>query len=919
MLEETINNPEQPSPPPPDLPLQRSHPLPNNSHLGDMIVQRYLGCSGNFHAYCVVAKNDDSQLYVAKVVRYPELLKTASRELKALNGLKHRNIVEACDVRVRPEAPYHLLEVYVQGETVRDIVAEKGRQAPRVVAHWASQLADALQYMETRTPPIYHGDISPRNIIITKSEDGDDAGVPKLIDFGLAYVDVPEREQGVVGTHFYRPPERDAAGQPWPASGDVYSLGVVLAEMLLGELPFESSAGEFRKDNVRVDALRAVPGISKEFAAVIVRAIAYDPDKRFHDAAEFLDALSQVPELAGEETTSQLESVINPYVSDLLRLYSRGPCNAENRGMDTEFAWQTYVPTELDIQLLPDILDRRYSLVILTGNPGDGKTAFLQQLYRRLAPDAATAPMHHWECETPDGWVFECVLDGSASDAGRQLQSSNEVLDALFQPFRRRGQASDPTVDLRRTQLVAINDGRLLEYLEECDQDDWVAIQARTLLGETDGTPHPRAILVDLNERSLLSPAPMRQDGDDFFTRLMSVLIDGQGEGTEDPWEICKTCRAQERCHVFYNVSAFRDEDCGHEVRNRIRTLLQLVHSRGSLHLTIRELRSSLAYLLVGTMQCEDIHTKLENIAETDDQHSWLTASPYWEKLFTAGEQAGPLFAQLQDLDPARRNNPQLDRTLSSAVRDQQRTAELLTRPHSARVLQSLLSEAPDHNRRQDTRRATKKKLAATRRLLIFEGKHECIESATGRKRENAWLDLLPYRSARLWLKHLAGEPAASLDDLRDMLCRAITRTDNVPPGVPDDKLAVRTTHDTRSDLVILRLYDVADFQASWQRPHRDQAFLNHFPRALLLGYGAQGEPTLEIPLDLFEVLYRFAAGFHLGAGELEAVAANLQIFKNRLLALTANEVCLLHPTHGNYRARQEKVGPRQQIILEAF
>jgi hypothetical protein len=87
----------------------------------------------------------------------------------------------------------------------------------------------------------------------------------------------------------------------------------------------------------------------------------------------------------------------------------------------------------------------------------------------------------------------------------------------------------------------------------------------------------------------------------------------------------------------------------------------------------------------------------------------------------------------------------------------------------------------------------------------------------------------------------------------------------------------------------------------------------------MLLQYGARFDPTLEISADLFELLIRFAEGYGLGSEELESIAGHLQLFKNRLLAMPATEVCLLHPTLGQFTARQKLNEGTRQIVLEVL
>ena len=112
--------------------------------MGEFTVLGYLGTGGYFHAYRVAKHSDDSQEYVAKVIRYPELLDTARRAFGTLNAIDHPNIVRAYAVDIRPDAPYHLLEVYAPGTTARDRIAE-GRTSANQVARWATALADALR------------------------------------------------------------------------------------------------------------------------------------------------------------------------------------------------------------------------------------------------------------------------------------------------------------------------------------------------------------------------------------------------------------------------------------------------------------------------------------------------------------------------------------------------------------------------------------------------------------------------------------------------------------------------------------------------------------------------------------------------------------------------------------------------------
>lgn len=891
------------------------HPLPEGAYLGEFRILQYLGMGGCFHAYRVAKSTDDSQEYVAKVLRYPDLLDTARREFNALSALEHPNIIRAIEVRARADAPYHLLEVYAPGRSVRDIIA-KGPIPTSKVAGWAAALAGALAYMETRTTPVYHGDISPRNIILDDERDH-----PYLIDFGLAYLGEAGREGGIVGTTPYRPPERDVPLAPWPANGDVYSLGLIICELLFRELPYDCSGGQWHKYALKDHLFQAFNLASAEFLQVLRRAVAPEAATRFANAREFQQALADCPEIKAVAEPLRQKRGIVPSLEEVLKVYNRGPCNAENRGMDSGFARLTYVPTELDSQLLPQILDHKYALVILAGNPGDGKTAFLQQLALRLGYSEETLPLHHWVLDR-DGWTYECVLDGSAADSGRGLDSDG-VLNCLFGALDAAGERSDLATSLKRTQLLAINDGRLLEYIDDHDESGgWVVNHLKRLMlpSEEPDQPHPDIVLVDLNRRSLLAGEP----GESTFDTVLEALLEGgsPNRAAGNLWETCRECRAAASCHVRFNMETLRHPILGPRLRHRLYTLLQVIHCRGRLHITMRELRSLMAFLFFGRQTCQQIHEELESPQEgneeslTVDNRARQRERLYFNRLFATGSAGGRLFEQLSDFDPAQVDNPRFDRLVASALKSSPQSLMSLFESDAGR----LPHQAVAISERFSGERITYPGNADLRRWAFFEGRNDALNGVA--RSGDFWLEMTPFRSITKWVDSLGGfrKGESSLEKaLCRKICRGISLTDNVPDTLLDRYLAVRTAVSPKTDLVVVRLFPLEAFNLKWERPAHRAAVFGELPTAMLLHFGEREDPTLEISADLFELLLRFAHGYRLGSAELEGVAAHLELFKNRLLAMPAREVSLLHPTLGSYRARQEIADGTRRIVLEVL
>jgi len=174
----------------------------------------------------------------------------------------------------------------------------------------------------------------------------------------------------------------------------------------------------------------------------------------------------------------------------------------------------------------------------------------------------------------------------------------------------------------------------------------------------------------------------------------------------------------------------------------------------------------------------------------------------------------------------------------------------------------------------------------------------------------------------RKWVENLVRSRLgrwALPENLCGLICRGVSLTDNVPEELLDRYLAVRTASSPKTDLVVVRLFDLSDFELVWEQAKTRATVFAELPTAMLLQYGARFDPTLEISADLFELLIRFAEGYRLGSEELEGIAGHLQLFKNRLLAMPATEVCLLHPTLGQYTARQRLIEGIRQIVLEVL
>lgn len=244
----------------------------------------------------VVYKAQDRLLnrYVAvKVLRQQyvhdeEFIQRFRREAQSAASLSHPNVVSIYDVGQQGEVHYIVME-YVEGTTLNALIKERAPLPVEEAVHIASQICDALDHAHTNG--IIHRDIKPHNILIGRN------GRVKVTDFGIAKAaDSSQLTQtgSVVGSVHYFSPEH-AKGVAAGAQSDIYSLGIVMYQMLTGSLPFSgespiSVALKHLQENVE-DPRTLNPLIPQSVENIILRSMRKSQEERYRSARQMLDDL----------------------------------------------------------------------------------------------------------------------------------------------------------------------------------------------------------------------------------------------------------------------------------------------------------------------------------------------------------------------------------------------------------------------------------------------------------------------------------------------------------------------------------------------------------------------------------------------------------------------------------------------------
>ena len=936
-----------PAEPPPARFWTEDQIVPFNGR--DYRVVGRLGSGGVGTAFKVVeidrATKEDLGTYVAKVAHDEETgRRTVGAYSLARSHLQHQAVSGIFEVaREWRENAFTALMTWVDGAPLSDftgvfplLAEEQGEQSGEALAiRWLRTMCEALDVLHRNG--LVHGDVNPRNVIVS-------GGDLVLTDYD--FVRKVGVSDGAPGAALYCAPS-SVAGRPATPADDFYALAASFFHVLLEKEPFRYGADLVKQRGLNWEGIaRAEHPVVADF---FDRAAHPDPGRRFRSAQEALEALPPpklaaagdaptaapsggpgtpfapdagvVPAAMGEQRAA-FEQVARedagaapgaaverreqsvPWLRSLLQSYPGSRYgNRETRGLDSDFAERTYVETPLEEVLHHDVRGRRVRLVVLCGNAGDGKTALLQHLAERFGVVRRVSSERILKGRTEDGLIVRMNLDGSASWQGK---SADDLLDEFLGPFQNGPPADDVA------HLLAINDGRLLEWIEGVEQrrgeETPLTLVLRKRLERANGSApeveddadaavddsHVR--FVNLNQRSLVGGVTPDGAGiaTDFLERLLESLYGG--EDAAETWAPCRSCSAQERCEVFRANRLFgpdalaggTDPEVRARARERLFDALQAVHLRGETHVTVRELRAALVYILFGVDFCDEYHRGAFH------PNAEPLPLPYWDRAFdpVAPGRQGDMLQDLVRLDPALEAHPIIDRRL---LRTRTTDAESGTGSASA--------------------------LASARRRAYFEWTSEMIQTHAGNSQA---LDLAKGRHIHRFRNLPIDEEGRA--DLCRRLCEGISRLEILPPqaldraGVVPLRIMPRTP--TETDLWIEKR--LADFRLEADLPPAQEG-LDRLHRQAVLSYRYRdGRPPerLHLGAELFHLLLESGEGYQLGDVSTNDTFVRLYVFIQRLRREDERRVLAWNPMRDDEIFEitvdfvEDSHGERQQMTI---
>lgn len=884
---------------------------PTDTITSELVLAEELG-KGGFGRVFKAKHILQNKYYAAKLFDKATSAQETINEFEALKDLNNDHIVKFVYNGLSKQGLYYTLMELLDGQNLSDFTKGDLRLPINEIYKMMTHILDALDYMQERG--VYHRDIKPNNIVWDKQQRY------VLIDFNISTA--LDNDSAFAGTLPYMPPDliKSRHEVDWDNSADPFSLGVTLYELLTHSYPW-SGSDPCPKINVAPTDIRFYNSpkqtLSEQFADFVMKSIITDRTKRFRNAKEMKEALERigVDGLLKDTTKAIFTARDNESIKDLdivdyiNSLYSQSRHgNAGTRAALTQSAFDklTYTETKLHRKLIKDIVSGKYKLVIITGNAGDGKTALIHEIEKKGINCELIEGLNGSKFEI-GGVPFESNYDGSQDEDDKL---NDDVLRTFFHPFM----GLDDYNKSRCGRIIAINEGRLVDFLST--QPDLKLLHDNIdnyfyKGGKVDLMPG--LMVINLNLRSVTAKD---ENGES--------LLHSQIKKLTDPilWSKCDGCPIKEQCFIKYNVNTFQDVNASDEVINRLEWLIRTIVYKRELHITMRDLRSFIAFMLTRDYSCEQVKQMIDHISA--DQ---MTPEFYWQfyyfnvtapnfflrndQIFTfpTNESSDRLVQLLKETDIARVALPAYDRDLYYEEKKEENYLSFEDRKQPLlKVFNEVGVVIPSYEMNENDKFLLNERHKTFIRHQYFEG------SADIKKFD--YMKRLPYQNIKGFYDYLRIRTPEKNEIIMHSIAKAISKSEGcLSTGkMMDNFMLLSCTHVNDPLSKSYRVFNIDDFCIAEEDNQHLVEYLEYESDNFIFRHKKEQFIQLTVSLDLYEMLQYINNGFSPSINDMQGKFIELQIFKNLLESKSYNEILV---TKNNKKFFVVRLNQDQTITIE--
>ena len=577
---------------------------------------------------------------------------------------------------------------------------------------------------------------------------------------------------------------------------------------------------------------------------------------------------------------------------------------------------ETYTKTKLDTQLLTAIKDGKFRLIIITGNAGDGKTAFIRQVEQCSDEVEYFDDTHNGARIQLNGVTYQTNYDGSQDEANLK---NSDVLKDFFRPFE--GMSGDFS-HAEEGRIIAINEGRLMDFLENSDEHKYLYDAIDEYFYKEGVTQLPNGVMViNLNLRSVTA---LDEKNESLLRKQIKALT------APRLWTQCKTCPLAEKCFINFNVRSLNDSAVGNEIITRLEWIVRTIVYKREVHITMRDLRSMIAWLITRDYSCasipaliqreEETRKKLEEATNDNEKaalqyhyerirlEEWMrlyfNVTAPESKLFPDLRSEDRIVKLLRETDIANVAIPDKDRDLYYRLKDEMDYLAFASRPTVPLLeeFNKFLTIKPSYEMSADEIEFLKIRHRSFIRHQYFEGKVKFLER-------------MPYQSIGDFYSILNNNDTNWYDE-KKRLAYAISCSEGCwNPDISSKHLLLSSTRVNDPSGQSYRRFPLEDFDLMVDDNGYLTQFLEHEHENFVFRYKKNHAVQLTVSLDLYEMLYYIKNGFSPSMSDLRGRFIELQVFKNLLASETYTEVIVTNNEKSFYKISLNKKS--MQLIVE--